>query len=74
MVGSNDLAVQITSDDAASSKAFAISKGYWSDQYIRLFSFNVISKTPEINRGYYIRSQSFKAIVLSFLKVQVYIL
>lgn len=35
---SSDEAIQLTNNDASSFKAYAVSKGYWSDPYIHFFS------------------------------------
>ncbi|CAH8456966.1 unnamed protein product [Schistosoma turkestanicum] len=64
---SNEI-IQLTNDDATSSKAYAVSRGYWKDKYIRYFCSSPLHKTPEINRGYFIRTTAFRAIAKSFIK------
>ncbi|KAK4474126.1 hypothetical protein MN116_003430 [Schistosoma mekongi] len=68
MVGPSDEIIQLTNDDATSSKAYAVSRGYWKDKYIKYFCSSPSHKTPEINRGYFIRTTAFRAITISFIK------
>ncbi|CAH8459532.1 unnamed protein product [Schistosoma mattheei] len=68
MSSPTDEIIQLTNDDATSSKAHAISRGYWKDKYIRYFCSSPSHKTPEINRGYFIRTTAFRAIAISFIK------
>ncbi|VDP50597.1 unnamed protein product [Schistosoma mattheei] len=69
MSSPTDEIIQLTNDDATSSKAHAISRGYWKDKYIRYFCSSPSHKTPEINRGYFIRTTAFRAIAISFIKL-----
>lgn len=65
----SDQVIQGTNDDATASKLHAVNRGYWSDSFIRYFCFSKVSKSPEISRGYFVRTQAFKAITMSFIKV-----
>lgn len=63
-------AVMSTNDDASSCKRYASEKGYWKDNFIQHFVKTVPDrKTPEINRGYYIRHKVVRHLVNEFLKV-----
>ncbi|CAL8107658.1 unnamed protein product [Calicophoron daubneyi] len=64
----SDQVIQSTNDDATSSKAYAVKRGYWVDPYIKYFSHSPSRPTPEINRGYFVRAQAFKALTISFIK------
>ncbi|CAH8825878.1 unnamed protein product [Trichobilharzia szidati] len=68
MSGPTDSVIQSTNDDATSSKAFAVSRGYWKDKYMRYFCNSPAHKTPEINRGYFVRTTAFRAVARSFIK------
>ncbi|CAH8472464.1 unnamed protein product [Heterobilharzia americana] len=68
MSGPTDDVIQSTNDDATSSKAYAVSRGYWKDKYIKYFCASPTHKTPEINRGYFVRTTAFRAIAESFVK------
>uniref|UniRef100_A0A3Q0KKT1 Leucine carboxyl methyltransferase 1 n=1 Tax=Schistosoma mansoni TaxID=6183 RepID=A0A3Q0KKT1_SCHMA len=68
MSSPTDEIIQLTNDDATSSKAYAVSRGYWKDKYIKYFCSSPSHKTPEINRGYFIRTTAFRAIAISFIK------
>ncbi|KAH8852150.1 Leucine carboxyl methyltransferase 1 [Schistosoma japonicum] len=68
MVSPSNEIIQLTNDDATSSKAYAVSRGYWKDKYIKYFCSSPSHKTPEINRGYFIRTAAFRAIAISFIK------
>ncbi|VDP94909.1 unnamed protein product [Echinostoma caproni] len=63
--GACDQIVQGTNDDATASKLHAVKRGYWIDPYIRYFCFSSTPKSPEINRGYFVRTQAFKALNFS---------
>lgn len=61
-------AVTTTNDDASSGKRSATLKGYWTDNYIQYFVKNLNErKTPEINRGYYIRYKCIRGLVDKFI-------
>ncbi|VDK32340.1 unnamed protein product [Taenia asiatica] len=60
--------IQYTNDEATATKAYAVRIGYWSDPYIRIFCPIPSSSTPEISRGYYVRVQTFEAIVNRFVQ------
>ncbi|KER22412.1 hypothetical protein T265_09491 [Opisthorchis viverrini] len=64
----SDRVIQSTNDDATYSKAHAVKRGYWKDPYMRYFCPVATSKPPEISRGYFIRTQAFKAITTLFIK------
>ncbi|VDD76225.1 unnamed protein product [Mesocestoides corti] len=60
--------VQHTNDEATATKAHAVRRGYWKDPYIVHFCPFPSVSTPEISRGYYIRVQTFEAMVLRFIQ------
>ncbi|VDL19793.1 unnamed protein product [Hymenolepis diminuta] len=60
--------VQYTNDEATGNKAYAVRLGYWVDPYIRTFCPIPVSSTPEISRGYFVRVQTFEAIVTRFIQ------
>ena len=57
-----------TNDDASTCKRYAVHAGYWRDEYIEQFVPRLPErKTPEINRGYYIRVRAVRDLVEKFL-------
>ena len=69
---SGDEGVMSTNDDATICKRYAVSLGYWKDEFIDQFFHNkrptrFERKTPEINRGYYARVQAINYLVNQFL-------
>jgi len=66
---SNDDAVRATNDDAANCKRGAVQLGYWRDPYIEYFVKKGDRKPPEINRGYYARTQGIKQVIEHILEV-----
>ncbi|VDO07656.1 unnamed protein product [Rodentolepis nana] len=60
--------VQYTNDEATGNKAYAVRLGYWADPYIKIFCPLPVSSTPEISRGYFVRVQTFEAIVARFIQ------
>lgn len=57
-----------TNDDASNCKRYAVSKRYWNDDYIQYFVRKIPDrKTPEINRGYYIRYHAIQTVIDQFL-------
>lgn len=64
-----DEGIQATNDDATVCKTNAVKLKYWDDPFVQYFAKAVSSKAPEINRGYYIRSQIFKAYVDHMIQV-----
>lgn len=60
--------VQYTNDEATANKAYAVRLGYWTDPYIKYFCPLPTSSTPEISRGYFVRVQTFEAIVSRFIR------
>jgi [phosphatase 2A protein]-leucine-carboxy methyltransferase len=70
---SSDEAIQFTNNDACNFKAYAVSKGYWSDPYISFFSSNsksplVEHKPPEMSLGYFARVQAMRSLTLKFIE------
>lgn len=67
-----DEGVMHTNDDATVCKRYAVSLGYYKDQFIDSFFHSkqpsrLERKTPEINRGYYARVQAINYLVNQFL-------
>lgn len=60
--------IQYTNDEATATKAYAVRLGYWHDPYIKIFCPIPSSSTPEISRGYYVRVQTFEAMVIRFIQ------
>ena len=71
----SDEAIQLTNNDASSFKSYAVSKGYWRDAYINLFSpvsnlnqqIAFEHKPPEMSRGYFARVNAMRTVVHKFL-------
>ena len=62
--------VILTSDDASKCKKTAVSKGYWKDDFISsMVLCPVERKTPEINRGYYARTEAIWNLLKEFVSV-----
>ncbi|KAF6212746.1 hypothetical protein GE061_010454, partial [Apolygus lucorum] len=66
---SSDEAVQSTNDDASECKRSAVRLGYWQDDYIQILVRNSEKKPPEINRGYFARTEGVNLFIKKFLKV-----
>uniref|UniRef100_A0A6A7G0Q5 Leucine carboxyl methyltransferase 1 n=2 Tax=Hirondellea gigas TaxID=1518452 RepID=A0A6A7G0Q5_9CRUS len=67
--GSDD-GVIATNDDATSCKACAVSLGYWKDPYLACFlPSGPDRRPPEINRGFYCRTQAIYLLVQKFIQV-----
>lgn len=69
MIGGDD-GIMMTNDDCTNCKRCAVKMGYWSDEYIDLFtrgSPRIERKTPEINRGYFVRVYSVHQVIEQFL-------
>ena len=75
---SSDEAIQLTNNDASTAKAYAVSKGYWSDPYLSHFVAvkhpsggqpppPVEHKPPEMSRGYFARVNAIRSTVYRFL-------
>ena len=64
-----DDGVQATNDDAVSGKRCAVQLGYWHDPYLQYFCRHAERKAPEMNRGYYTRTQTVKALIERVIKV-----
>lgn len=68
MASGSDFAVQATCNDASMCKRYAVQKGYWSDPFITHMVKSAGSKkAPEINRGYYARTESVWQLVKKFI-------
>lgn len=67
---SSDEAIQLTNNDASFCKSFAISKGYWSDPYLKNFCgiHGIEHKPPEISRGYFARVNAIRSRVYKFME------
>uniref|UniRef100_A0A0A9YZU6 Leucine carboxyl methyltransferase 1 n=1 Tax=Lygus hesperus TaxID=30085 RepID=A0A0A9YZU6_LYGHE len=66
---SSDEAVQSTNDDASECKRSAVRLGYWQDEYIQILVRHSEKKPPEINRGYFARTEGVNLFIRKFLKV-----
>ncbi|RNA04745.1 leucine carboxyl methyltransferase 1 [Brachionus plicatilis] len=68
---SSDEAIQLTNNDASFCKSYAISKGYWSDPYLKHFCGTHSSehKPPEISRGYFARVNAIRSRVYKFIEL-----
>ena len=75
---SSDEAIQLTNNNASSFKSYAVSRGYWSDPYVSLFSpvstvgslsggYEHERKAPEMSRGYFARVNAMRTLVDKFL-------
>ena len=63
-----DQSVMMTSTDALTTKVYAESKGYFQDEFCRLFSRGTKKMMPIINRGTWTRVYSIRQVLLRFLK------
>jgi hypothetical protein len=62
-----DQSVQETNDDATISKWSAVRAGYYHDPFVRYFcSPGSPKRSPLINRGYYLRIQALRSLILRF--------
>ncbi len=61
--------IQGTNDEATATKAHAVRRGYWADSFIKYFCPIPSVTTPEISRGYFVRVQTFEAMVFRFVQV-----
>lgn len=69
MSSDSDLAVQATCNDASSCKRYAVQRGYWKDNYIKDMVRSVGNrKPPEINRGYYARTETVWILTQKFIR------
>lgn len=64
-----DEAVQSTNDDASECKMSAVRLGYWDDRFVHILVRGTERKPPEINRGYFARTEGVGIFVRRFLKV-----
>ena len=60
--------VQGTNDACTLSKAAMVHKGYFKDPYVSKFVSSVVTRSPIINRGYFIRAYAVQALVTHLLK------
>lgn len=69
MSSNNDIAVQSTCTDASSSKKYAVSRGYWQDNFVAaMVRSSPKAKQPEINQGYYARTEAIWILINKFLQ------
>lgn len=67
----SDEGVIATNDDATSCKACAVSLGYWKDPFLPYVSPSCPDRRPpEINRGFYARTQSIFLLLQKFIQVK----
>jgi len=60
--------IMLTAGDASRSKKTAVAKGYWKDDHINAMVPGPIEKkAPEMNRGYYARTEAVWNIVRNFV-------
>ncbi|XP_073993115.1 leucine carboxyl methyltransferase 1 [Rhodnius prolixus] len=64
-----DEAVQSTNDDASECKMSAVRLGYWDDRFVHILVRGTERKPPEINRGYFARTEGVGIFVRRFLKM-----
>ena len=67
----NEKAIEATDIDAVEAKASAVKLGYWKDPYIKYFCYEHRVKAPEINRGYFARTQSIESFTKEFITVSI---
>ena len=60
--------VQGTNDSCTMSKAAMVKRGYFLDPYVCKFVSTIATRSPIINRGYFIRAYSVQALVSYLLK------
>jgi [phosphatase 2A protein]-leucine-carboxy methyltransferase len=71
----SDEAIQLTNNDATTFKSYAVSKGYWNDDFVghftRFLSSSAVRdhKAPEMSRGYYARVHGIQNVTGKFLKI-----
>lgn len=68
----SDEAVQSTNDDASECKKSAVRLGYWHDQFLSDLVRSNTRKPPEINRGYFARTEGVSIFIRKFLKVHIF--
>jgi len=62
--------VILTADDASRSKKTAVAKGYWKDAFIdEMIHTAPERKTPEINRGYFARTEAVWNVLNKFIQM-----
>ena len=67
-MSAQDQAVMMTSGDALTTKVYAESKGYFKDEFCKLFAKGNKKMMPIINRGTWTRVYSIRQVLLRFLK------
>ncbi len=60
-------AVQLTSDDATTSKLSMVQLGYHADEFVRLLAHREARRSPLINRGYWARVAALDLVLARFL-------
>ncbi|XP_014292876.1 leucine carboxyl methyltransferase 1 [Halyomorpha halys] len=65
----SDEAVQSTNDDASECKKSAVRLGYWNDRFLPILVRSSERKPPEINRGYFARTEGVAIFIRNFLKI-----
>ena len=65
----NDEAVIATNDDSSCCKRYAVDLGYYKDPFIRYFVRATDRKAPEINRGYFARTNAIQILIEKFIDV-----
>ena len=63
-----DEGIRSTNNDAAHCKRWCVERGYYHDPFIKHFVPHTTSKSPEISRGYYLRTQSVWLGVKNFVR------
>lgn len=64
-----DEAVQSTNDDASECKNSSVRLGYWKDRFLPILVRSSERKPPEINRGYYARTEGVAMFIRKFFQV-----
>ncbi|XP_063679498.1 leucine carboxyl methyltransferase 1-like [Bolinopsis microptera] len=64
----SDEGVRATNNDASHCKRWCVEKRYFRDDYLKYFVHSTTAKAPEISRGYYVRVQSVRQAMRSFIK------
>lgn len=67
-IGADD-AIQSTNDEAVTGKRCAVQLGYWKDPYLQYFCRHADRKAPEMNRGYYARTQAIWRLISNAVQV-----
>lgn len=66
----SDESIMLTADDASKCKKVAVQKGYWKDDFISsMVHCPSQRKAPEINRGYFARTEGVWNLIGEFIRV-----